>query len=493
MRKLLLSVATALCALSAGAQGINERIAAAMNSSNWFALDSIYNSVPADSIDPFLESFSRCLIGNRLNRPEVSAPAFKQLLNAGAFDLGNLVASTFMLGQDLSRMGQYAEAAEIASAVLDQVGPQLDSITAEALGDVAGWYQALSDFKPYGLTFPADSSVVEVPFEIVPVGPPAKKSVLMHLRHSAINGNNADITFDTGAGVNIISPEMAARYNLIPLEGTKAKVGGVGKAPGYLAIAKEVALGPLTVSDVPFVVVPFNTGNEEADQYTSQFSIVLGSELMLQLKDITLDFLHNRLEIPAKAPARSGDAPNLCFSSSMNLLTRGSVLSQPMLMCIDSGDASFGSLPEVFYQRNREWIDKIGRPDTIRGAGLAGVNITPAYVLPPVALTLGNATVEPDGLVVKTAPEQGVSAGYDANIGLRSLLLFAKVRFNLVDFVVSALPRLADQGFNDSQPKVPTFKVVKNREMNLLEAAGYVGIGVARTLINPNAPANPDD
>ena len=46
MRKLLLSVITLVSSLVGAAQSYDERIAMAMNTSDWFALDSIYNSSP---------------------------------------------------------------------------------------------------------------------------------------------------------------------------------------------------------------------------------------------------------------------------------------------------------------------------------------------------------------------------------------------------------------------------------------------------------------
>ena len=53
------------------AKTADEKIAEAMNSSDWFTLDSLYRTEPKDSISDFLEIYSRCLLGNRLNRPDV--------------------------------------------------------------------------------------------------------------------------------------------------------------------------------------------------------------------------------------------------------------------------------------------------------------------------------------------------------------------------------------------------------------------------------------
>lgn len=76
-----------------------------MNNSNWFALDLLYQTEPKDSISEFLEIFSRCLIGNRLNRPDVSIPAFTELFNTQSenLDLGNLLNSSMMFAMDLNR------------------------------------------------------------------------------------------------------------------------------------------------------------------------------------------------------------------------------------------------------------------------------------------------------------------------------------------------------------------------------------------------------
>lgn len=72
-------LAIALLSVSAKAQSIDDRIANAMNTSDYFGLYDIYLNAPKDSINPFLEVFSRCLIGNRLNDPNFSIPAFEEL------------------------------------------------------------------------------------------------------------------------------------------------------------------------------------------------------------------------------------------------------------------------------------------------------------------------------------------------------------------------------------------------------------------------------
>ena len=417
-------------------QTSDEKIAEAMNNSDWFALDSLYRTEPKDSISQFLEIFSRCLIGNRLNRPDVSIPAFAELFNTQSanLDLGNMLNSSMMFAMDLSRVGDNKTAAKMLSLNLEAVRTHLDSATIAGVEQFINQYEALSKYDPYKITF--ENSVGNIPFEIVPVGPQKNNSVLMHLRKTSINGIDADVTFDTGAGVNIISESLALKYNLIPLDASST-VGGVDIQNGSYAIAKELKIGNIIVSDVPFYVINITTNNEEADKYIDYFSIVVGSELMLQLKDLTIDFVNNEITVPLVAPKRSQVSPNMCFSSSMNLLSKGVVQGNKMLMNIDTGDASYGSLGKVFFEKNKEYITTHCKLDTIRNAGIGGVNVSECYRVPNLSIELGNNEIKAAEIVVVLQDNMGGTFGYDCNLGLKSLMLFNKVRFNMVDFVLT--------------------------------------------------------
>ena len=417
-------------------QTSDEKIAEAMNNSDWFALDSLYRTEPKDSISQFLKIFSRCLIGNRLNRPDVSIPAFAELFNTQSanLDLGNMLNSSMMFAMDLSRVGDNKTAAKMLSLNLEALRTHLDSATIAGVEQFINQYEALSKYDPYKITF--ENSVGNIPFEIVPVGPQKNNSVLMHLRKTSINGIDADVTFDTGAGVNTISESLALKYNLIPLDASST-VGGVDIQNGSYAIAKELKIGNIIVSDVPFYVINITTNNEEADKYIDYFSIVVGSELMLQLKDLTIDFVNNEITVPSIAPKRSQTSANMCFSSSMNLLSKGVVQGNKMLMNIDTGDASYGSLGKVFFEKNKEYITTHCKLDTIRNAGIGGVNVSECYRVPNLSIELGNNEIKAAEIVVVLQDNMGGTFGYECNLGLKSLMLFSKVRFNLVDFVLT--------------------------------------------------------
>jgi len=439
-RLLLLCVALTISALMSSAQSVDERIASAMNTSDWFALDSIYNEVPKDSINSFLEVFSRGLLGNRLNRPDVSIPAFEDLLNnySSGLDLSNLLNSAVMLSMDYSKVGDNSKAASVLTSVLNVTKQYLDSAAVEGVQQYIDRYTALSAYKPYMISINGNQGVI--PFKITPVGNPEKKSVLMKLENSSVNGIDADITFDTGAGVNIISDSLAHKLNLIPLEAYN-NVLGIGRQRTQYVIAKEIKLGNITVKDVPFVIVDLAVDNEEANQYMDCISLVVGSELMLQLKDLTINFEKSEITVPTIAPERSNMRPNMNFSQQMNLITKGVIHDNPMWVCIDTGDASFGSLNGEFFERNKEYVLANATPETVRTAGIGGVHITEAYTLPDINITLAGSTVKGPQIIVNPGANP-LASDYECNLGVKTLMQFSKIRFNMIDFTITTYPIL---------------------------------------------------
>lgn len=76
-------------------------------------------------------------------------------------------------------------------------------------------------------------------------------------------------------------------------------------------------------------------------------------------------------------------------------------------------------------------------PETVRTAGIGGVHISEAYNLPHVTISLGGSAV--------TVPEITVNPGlnplatdYECNLGLKSLMQFGSIRFNMVDLTIAA-------------------------------------------------------
>lgn len=434
MKKLILIFTIILSCFAAKAQSIDERIGTAMNTSDFFGLHDIYYSTPKDSITPFLEVFSRCLIGNRFNRPDISIPAFDELLKTQSemLDLNLLLQSSVMYSMDLSRVGKNEDAYNLLSAVLSSAYQMVDSTSLKPYADMVAQYKSLTQYSPYQISFNGDKGII--PFDTIPTGKQGSQQYLMQITEARINGNPVKITFDTGAGVNVITDSLARAYGLEFLD-TDVAATGVESSAGRYAIAKELSLGNIKINDVPFYVIDIRSHNDEADKYIDVLEFIVGSELMLQLKDVTLDFSAKEIQVPAVVASPSNVRPNMCFSSQMNLVTQAQVNGQPQMMKLDSGDAGFGRLNKFYFDANKEYLTTNCKSDTVRMAGVGGVWSVLCYKLPDATLTLGGNSVIVPTFDVQT--EQHGNYMEEDNLGIRSMMLFRKVRFNLVDMVFS--------------------------------------------------------
>lgn len=434
MKKICIILIVALSWIATKAQSIDERIGNAMNTSDYFGLFDIYHSTPKDSINPFLEVFSRCLLGNRFNRPDISIPAFDELLNKQSenLNLNLFLQSSVMFSMDLSRVGKNKEAYDLMTAALSSAYQLTDSVSLKPYANMAAQYKSLMKYTPYQISIQGDKGVI--PFDTIPTGKPGSRQCLMQLTDARINDNPVKITFDTGAGVNVITDSLARAYGLVFLDADVVATG-VASSAGRYAIAKEMVLGNIKVKDVPFYVIDIRSHNDEADKYIDVLEFVVGSELMLQLKDLTLDFPAKEITVPRIAPEPSNVRPNMSFSSGMNLLTLAKVNQQPLLMKLDSGDASYGSLNKAFFENNKDYLTSHCQSDTINQAGVGGVWSVLCYKMPDAKLSIGGNSATVPMLDVQTEQHSNYMA--ENNLGIRSMMLFRKIRFNLVDMVFS--------------------------------------------------------
>lgn len=434
MKKLILISTLVLSCFVAKAQSVDERIGTAMNTSDFFGLHDIYYSTPKDSINPFLEVFSRCLIGNRFNRPDISIPSFDELLKTQAemLDLNLLLQSSAMYSMDLSRVGKNEDAYNFLSIALSSAYQMVDSTSLKPYANMAAQYKSLTQYSPYQISITGDMGIV--PFDTIPTGKQGSKQYLMQITEARINDNPVKITFDTGAGVNVITDSLARAYGLEFLDADVAATG-VASSAGRYAVAKELVLGNIKVNDVPFYVIDIRSHNDEADKYIDVLEFIVGSELMLQLKDVTLDFDAKEIQVPAVAAAPTNECPNMCFSSDMNLITQTEVNGQPQIMKLDSGDAGFGRLNKFFFDANKEYLTTNCESDTVNMAGVGGVWSVLCYKLSNASFSLGGNSVTVPVFDVQT--EQHGNYMEEDNLGIRSMMLFRKVRFNLVDMILT--------------------------------------------------------
>lgn len=429
MKKIILTLVFTLTAISPFAQTTDEKVGAMLNGGKWFELHEFYET-NTDSINPFLDLFGKAMLAHFFNRPEEAVGHCSKLLNNPQTGLANVASIGLLMCSDISKLGDNNQAAQTLEAISTSIAPyyeHLDSAVIAAIKTDIAKYKALSrykvsDIKPFG-------AKAIIPFNLIAVGADSTKQEAMNICGS-INGHNCRMTFDTGAGVNVVSDSMAVAMGLDIMD-VELTAGGIGLQSAKLAMAKELTIGGLTVYNVPFYVMTLLSGNSEADKYMKHFQIVVGRNIMETVKHLTIDFENKTIVVMEKSDIPTMEKANLCLGSSgcYKLLCR-TFNGTPMILNPDTGDAFFGSLypnmiPEIKKNRSLQLA-----PKKMRMAGAGGVLESQYYNITELPLTVGNVSITIPQMPLLASSEAN-NPEYDGRMGLASFMLFKKVRFDL--------------------------------------------------------------
>ena len=301
-----------LCmSLSTSAQTADERAGTYMNQENWFSLQREF-AVNKDSLHPFLQEFGQALLDNFFNRPQAAYESIGKLLNEQQSNMGfeNTASMIYLLSENLSKLGANDQAAETLKNFCDQVEGQVDSTFLAGYRRKEKEYRALSKYALYQWEKP--DTDLALPIRIDSVGPKGSGATAIAMEGS-VNGKERNFILDTGASVNVVTPEVAKACGMKILD-VETTANGIGTGSGQFAIAEEIKTGPLVIRNVPFYVLDMKTGEEKADRYMKYLEVVIGLPFLNQLQEIQLDLHNNRMIIPKELTPTPGFAPNICFT-----------------------------------------------------------------------------------------------------------------------------------------------------------------------------------
>lgn len=442
MKKIFL-IAIICTSLSAFGQTANERAANYMNQENWFELQWEF-AANKDSLTPFLRDFGQALLCNFFNRPEAACKAIGKLLAEQQENMGfeNTASMIYLLTENLSKQGANDQAAETLKSFCDQLEGQVDSVFLAGYRRKEKEYRVLSGYALYQWEKPETDLVL--PIRIDNVGKSGSGATTITLEGN-INGKEQNFTLDTGAGVNVVTPEIAKTCGMKILD-IEITANGVGTGSGQFAIAEEIKVGPLVMRNVPFYVLDMKTGEEKVDRYMEHLEAIIGLPILNQFQEIKLDFLTNRLTIPKDLTPAPKFAPNICFTGK-NILDLQVVYDHELLrMNFDSG-SGLSQLNYDYFERHKNRIERIAERDSMGLGGFGGTARVCIYKLPGACFQIGEYIGCTDSLSVVATPEQnGLHFAGDGIIGMDIFRSFSTVTINLKDMFVKTTPRT--QGAN---------------------------------------------
>lgn len=407
-------------------KSIDEKIGEAMNSSDWAELRSLYISEGKNLQTPFLHPLSEFFISQFYNQPDSALKYGKEILEKYQSELSSSVPSIiFLMADDYATLGQYDKAAALLHSLNEayRKGGQPVNPVFEGYEDI---YSKLSE---YGL-FTVNKFNHDVHVPLFTHTGDRKKPEMIFVKAN-INGKEVKCNYDTGAGINIMTSKFAGHIGAKVIQTKSISMLGMSSAKSIgIVVVDSLKLGELVYRNVPFVVVEMRTDNIEANKKLEElgYECTIGNQTMIPLGEICFDFDKMQLVIPTSETSVPAFAPNF-YRSTQRLLLMSLIdeLSGKRIDTFVDTGASSSILTNRYYKKNKEYFDNKTATDSLRTAGIGGINIVKTI---PVSWSyaLADKKYTETNIPVVVSSEQNEE--YDCRIGLPTLMSHKKFIIN---------------------------------------------------------------
>lgn len=395
-----------------------------INNSQWFALQRIYSADSAN-LSPFIRQFSKAMLATVFNHPREATEAITTLLRRHQAEMGggNIVSMVSILGKNYSAMGDNAAAEAVLRKLTAQLDSSSDTAVAGGLRRQQHVYEVLGRYRLYA-NADTTASLHTVPFTLDRVAGDSAM-VLMHV-NGTLNGGKCQMTFDTGASYNAISPELARKYKLT-ITDAQVPVAGTRPGSGRIAIAHRFTLGSLTLRDVPFVILNFNRGNERARHITDAYGCIIGEALLMQFPAYGINFADSTVTLFCTPLGTSRQSPNICILPSGST-PRAEVeyAGSTFALTLDTG-ASVSSLGNAFYKGHTADVARTGKWDIAASTGFGGITYDSVFRLPELRLSVSGKPFTLHNVAVSALSTDNLLSAEYGRLGLDFFRFWKKV------------------------------------------------------------------
>lgn len=429
MKKITIAILAFFVLTNVSGQPVDQRIGDAMNNKAWRELRQLDLSEGENIQTPFLKPLSKFFISHYFNQPDSAIHYGGILLEEHQTELGGSVEGIiYFMSDNLARLGHFEEASSILHAYNKAVANAGLPVNEQYI-NFEHQYRVLHQFGGFSMQRP--DKTVKIPFRY---HSKLREDPVMIFTQVVMNGETVDVTYDTGAGVNIISSQKASEINAHIIDSIGINVHGISSQSSQFAIVDSIRLGSILYTNVPFQVMDFATGNKEADDKRKEmnFQCILGSQTMMPLGEIQFDFEQGQLIIPSKPSATPNFAPNMYRSESNQFIVDlYDYASKDVIDALLDTGASYSMLTSTYYNKNKNIFKDVIPTDTIRYAGSGGVNYAKTFNT-SMKYKVGDRTAHIDSInVAMDEGEKGFKS--DFLFGLNTLTSFDKVTINFTD------------------------------------------------------------
>ena len=428
IRKNIITFATFLfTAISFGqTKIIDEKIGEAMNGSDWAGLRELYISEGKNLQTPFLHPLSKFFISQFYNKPDSAIKHGNEILEKYQDELSSSVPSIlYFMAEDYASLSHYGKASSLLHSLNEayrQAGRPVNPIF-EEYEDI---YSKFSDMGSFTVSKPNHDVFVPLSVHKNDNNKPEMLYVTANF-----NGNDIKCNYDTGAGINIMTPEFAKRIGAKIIPTKSIQMSGISHAKSEgLVVLDSLRLGEVVYRKVPFIVVDMTTDNSLANKKLKEldYSCVIGSQTMMPLGEIRFDFEKMQLIIPASCSPSPKYAPNFYRSSQhgLHLSLIDGLSSKRIDALIDTG-ASGSLLTYRYYKKSENLFDGKTATDSLRSAGVGGVSVVKT-IPSPWSYTISGKKYDVTSIPIVVSPAQ--NEDYDCLMGLPLLMSHKKFVMN---------------------------------------------------------------
>lgn len=425
-----------LLPLTAAAQQADQRAATLINQADWFTLRGEFPSLRDSMQYDFLRLMAESMLNYHFGQDTEAVANIAELLNHHQEELGTAtsLSMNYLRLSILGRMGQYAEAADGAKSVIDQLaGLGADELLAPAIH----LYNTYAPMRVY----PAPQLVrsaqdVAVPFNCVVIDDVKREEWMrtgkIQRRDSllsvpvAIHGKTYPFIFDTGASQTMIALRKVQELGLPILTDTLT----IGSADGQEKICSYAFIDSLSVGGITYRNMMALVGTDTTlAHHTQKLDFILGVDFIRAVGEVQIDMDKRKMLFPAKPTPRPVTGSNIYLEQVPYL--HASKDGRPLLFCFDTGCAG-ATLSNNYYQKFSDEVKATATPDTITTMGYGTIDTHEVLYLPSVSFAINDTPVT----IREIHLDPTATDNTDGRMGTALLCLFRRITINMQEMFI---------------------------------------------------------
>lgn len=426
MNRIIIAIVALLCTVSAWAQSADERAGACLNERQWFDLYDVYQTDSA-TMSPLIRQFSKAMTDQMFNHPADACTSILSLIRNHQQQMGggNVYSMMLLLAENYSRTGNNERAAAVVKALADQTQGQTDSIVIAQLRNKQSLYTTLAGMA----VNQTDNADHTLDFSYMEIGDSAQYLMTVS---GKINGHKDNFIFDTGAGYNVITPELARRYRLKIIDGgIVAK--GTRMVNGKMAVAQDIKIGSLHIRNAVFAVLDINSGNERAQRFASKIQLILGEPTLQLFGRYTIDCQARKIHLVHHSTPTTV-TPNMYLDKVPYIAVTQRGMRIPL--ALDTG-APKSSLDNAYYKAFAADVAREGKWDIAGSTGFGGITYDSVFRMPAIDMAIGNTPFTLRNIAVSAlSTSNQLTQGY-GRLGIDFIQMWHKVTVDNTNMTIT--------------------------------------------------------